>query len=293
MIIKSEIIQENIDRVEQAKRDFSILNDYAKTNDHSVLRTIWDEGRSYGLLSYMTFIDFDRNARINNQQVFYDHKIKIAEFKEVLVNCASDPTVKKILKSKGKVSFAKFINSDKWDLYSGTRRRRSRVRYNDNFVCSAPIISNFCIQNEIDIEDGSRISEHYRIKLAEIDLSLKKELELSKDLTSYIFGHLSQSDYDFRRLNIEHITKLISEELKRKLISIEKGESVKLLEQNDYYGAITQGKIYEVVDKELQSGRLQVQIKNDLGNLRSYPYRIFETVSNLRNNALDQLLGDL
>lgn len=292
MVLKSEIIQQNIDKLEQAKKDFSILNDYSRIDDHSILRQLWDEGRSYGFLSYMTFIDFERHAKKLNQEVFYKHKIKIPEFKKVLIDCAPDPTVKKVLKSKGKASFAKFINSPKWDLYSGTRRRRSRIRYNDNFVSSAAIIANFCIQNEIEIEDTSRISEFYRTPLAEIDLSLKKELELTKDLINYLVNNLSESGYDFKRLNIEHIGKFLSEELRRKLTNIEKGESVKLVEQNDYYGALTNGKVYEVVDKELQSGRLQVYVKNDLGNIRSYPYRIFETVSNLRNDALDLLLGD-
>ena len=78
--------------------------------------------------------------------------------------------------------------------------------------------------------------------------------------------------------------------MKRKLLSLDKGESVKLIEETDYYGALTFGKVYEVVDKEFTSGRLQVHIKNDIGHVRGYPYRLFETVSNLRNSALDDLL---
>jgi hypothetical protein len=291
MIIKSEVIQTNIEKVEQAKIDFSILNDYASTNDNDILRHLWDEGRSYGFLSYMNFIDFMRHSKNLDQEVFYKKKIKIQEFKEVLIKCAPDPNVQKILKSKGKVSFAKLINSPKWDLYSGNRRRRSRgVRYNDNFVASAAIIANFCIQNEIDVEDASRISEHYRKLLPDIDITLKKELEMTNDLLGYMVSSFSNSDYDFRKLNIDHITKFMGEELKKKLLNIENGESVKLIENGDYYGGLTIGKVYEVKDKELQSGRLQVIINNDNGTRRSYPYRLFETVSNLRNSALDELL---
>ena len=84
----------------------------------------------------------------------------------------------------------------------------------------------------------------------------------------------------------------MGEELKKKLLNIDKGESVKLIENADYYGGITLGKVYEVKDKELHSGRLQVVIDNDNGYRRSYPYRLFETVSNLRNSALDDLLND-
>jgi len=84
----------------------------------------------------------------------------------------------------------------------------------------------------------------------------------------------------------------LTEELKKKLVNIEKGESVKLIENTDYYAALTFGKVYEVLDKEIVSGRLQVQITNDDGARRHYPYRLFETVSNLREDALLQILGD-
>lgn len=290
MIITSEVIQINLERVEQAKKDFFILSDYSKTDDHNKLKQIWEEARSYGMISYLNFIDFQRNISNNGQEVFYGHKIKISEFREILIKNATDASVKKILKSKGKVSFAKLINSPKWDLYSGNRRRRGGVRYQDNFVASAGIIANFCIQNEIDVVETNRISDYYTRVLSEIDLTLKKELELTKNIIDYLVNNLSESSYDFRRINIDHISKFMTEELKRKLLSIEKGESVKLIEETDYYGGITFGRVYEVKDKEFSSGRLQVQIKNDIGNIRSYPYRLFETVSNLRNSALDEIL---
>jgi len=293
MFIKSEIIQQNIDKVEQAKIDFSILNDYASTDDNSRLRQLWDEGRSYGFTSYMNFIDFQKLTVKNGQEVFYKKKIKIPEFKEILIKNAVEPSVKKILKSKGKVSFGKFINSPKWELYSGNKRRRGGVRYSDNFVSSAAIIANFCMQNEIFIPEYHRISEYYRIVIADLDFTLKNELELTKNMINYMVENLSLSSYDFKKLNVEHCTKFITEELKRKLTNIESGESVKFVENTDYYGGLTLNKVYQVLDKEIHSGRLQVVILNDLGNRKSYPYRLFETVSNLRNGALDALLEDL
>jgi hypothetical protein len=293
MILKSEIIQKNIEKVEQAKKDFSLLKDYSTTTDDRILRTIWDEGRSYGFLTYMNFIDFERFALKTGQEIFYKKKIKLPHFKEILINNATDESVKKILKSKGKVSFEKLLNSRRWDVLSGNRRRRGGVRYHDNFVSSAAIIANFCIQNEVEIEDVSRISDYYRSLLPELDPTIKAELELTKNLIEYLVVNLSDSQHDFKRLNIEHISKFISEELKRKLTNIEKGESVKLIENTDYYGGLSFGKVYEVVDKEISSGRLQVVIKNDVGNIRSYPYRLFETVSNLREDALLKLLSDI
>jgi hypothetical protein len=248
MIVKSEIIQVNLDRLEKAKKDFSILEDYASTKDAN-LSHLWDEGRAYGLLSYMTFIDFIKNSNKLGQEVFYSKKIKIKDFQDVLVKCATEDTVKKILKSKSKVSFAKLINSPRWDLYSGNRRRRGGVRYHDNFAPATAIIANFCIQNEIDVEDQSRISEHYRRLLPEIDITLKKELELTKDLLNYMVKSFSNSSSDFRRLNVDHVTKSMGEELKKKLLNIEKGESVKLIEDASYYGGLTLGKVYDVKDK--------------------------------------------
>lgn len=291
MIIKSDIIQVNLDKLERAKKDFSILSEYASTSNDTILKHLWDEGRAYGLLSYMTFIDFIKHSNTHGQEVFYSKKIEIKEFQDMLVKCAPDPSVKKILQSKGKVSFTKLINSPKWDLYSGNRYRRGRgVKYNDNFTSSATIIANFCIQNEIEVEDTSRISEHYRKILPDIDLTLKKELEMTNQLLDYMVNSFSNSDYDFKKLNIDHITKSMEQELKKKLLNIEKGESVKLIENADYYGGLTLGEVYQVKDKEIHSGRLQVIIENNSGYKRSYPYRLFETVSNLRNSALDDLL---
>jgi hypothetical protein len=209
------------------------------------------------------------------------------------MNCASDVSVKSILKSKGKVSFEKFINSSRWDLYSGNRRRRGGVRYADNFVNSSAIIANFCIQNEIDVQDSSRISEWYRTNLSPIDFSVKKEIELTNNLVNFMFDSLSEQNYDFRKINVENITKFIHNEIERKMTQIENGESVKLIEGTDYYSALSIGKTYTVKSKDISSGRLTVTIENDLGFSRSYPYRIFETVTNLRNSALDELLNDL
>lgn len=290
MILKSEIIQENLLRLEKATQEFSFLKDYAATDDDQVLRKIWDEGKSYGLMSYFNFLDFIRHSNKTNQEIFYKNKITLPHFREILINNATDLSVKKLLKSKGKVSFTKFINSPKWDLYSGNRRRRGGVRYQDNFVSSASIIANFCIQNEIEVDDTYRISEYYRNLLPEIDMTIKKELFFTKKLIDYMVDSISESSLDFKRMNLDHISKFLSEELKKKLTEIDKGESVKLIEDSQYYGGLTFGKVYEVIDKEINSGRLQVIIFNDVNIKRSYPYRLFETVSNLRNSALDDLL---
>jgi len=290
MKITSEIIQNNIEKLESLKKDFSILTDYENEEDKTKLSELYSVGRTYGLTSYMLLVDFIRESKKNNQEVFYSKKISIKEFKEILVKNATDVKVQSILKSKGKVSFQKFINSPKWDLYSGNRRRRGGYRYHDNFVCSAALIANFCIQNELEIEDANRISEYYTRNLPEIDTSVKKEIELTNKVITFMFDSLEDQNYDFRRINIENLRFFINNEIERKMKEISDGESVKLIDSVDYYSALSPDKVYSVISKDISSGRLTVSIKNDLGFTRSYPYRIFETVTNLRNSALDELL---
>ena len=105
-----------------------------------------------------------------------------------------------------------------------------------------------------------------------------------------MFDSLEDQNYDFRRINIENLRFLINNEIERKMKEISDGESVKLIDSVDYYSALSPDKVYSVISKDISSGRLTVSIKNDLGFTRSYPYRIFETVTNLRNSALDELL---
>jgi hypothetical protein len=293
MKLTSEIIQNNLDKLELMKKEFKILDDYEKESNQDRLSSLYSEGRNYGLSNYMMFIDFIRQAEKLNQQVFYNKKIKLKEFQDVIVDNAIDTSVKNLLKSKGRVSFTKLINSQRWELYSGNVRRRGGVRYHDNFVSSAAIIANFCIQNEIEVLNLSRISEWYKTPLQAIDLSIKKEIELTNDLVGFMFDSLSKQNYDFRKINVENISKFIYIEIKRKMTEIESGESVKLVEGADYYSALSFGKVYTVKSKDINSGRLNVTIENDLGFNRSYPYRIFETVTNLRNSALDELLNNL
>jgi hypothetical protein len=293
MKLTSEIILNNLDKLESLKKDFKLLDDYSKENDSEKLRNMYSEGRPYGFISIMSFIDFIRHQKKLNQEVFYNKKITIKEFQDMLVKNAADVSVKKILKSKGKKSFEKLINSSRWELYSGNKRRRGGLRYSDNFLPSTAIIANFCIQNQIEIEDQSRISEWYTRPLPSIDTTIKKEIDLTNQIVDYMFDSLSSQNYDFRRINVENITKFIQLEIERKMKQIEEGESVKLIETTDYYSGLSQNKVYVVKSKDISSGRLTVSIQNDLGFTRSYPYRIFETVSNLRNSALDELLNDL
>ena len=81
MKITSEIIQNNIEKLESLKKDFSILTDYENEEDKTKLSQLYSVGRTYGLTSYMLLVDFIRESKKNNQEVFYSKKISIKEFK--------------------------------------------------------------------------------------------------------------------------------------------------------------------------------------------------------------------
>lgn len=291
MKLTSEIIQNNLSTIDSLKKEFKILSDYENESDNERLKSLYNEGRNYGLLVHMTFIDYIRHTKKLGQQVFYNKKIKLREFKDVIVNNAIDPKVKSILKSKGKVSFERFLNSPRWDLYSGNKRRRGGLRYHDNFVASSSIIANFCIQNEIEIEDQLRISDWYRTRLPSVDPSVLKEIKLTNEVIDFMFDTLKKQNYDFRRINVDNLKTFIQSEIEKKMKEVDEGESVKLIDSLDFYSGLTPEKIYSVISKDISSGRLTVTIKNDFGFTRSYPYRIFETMTNLRNSTLDQLLN--
>lgn len=296
MKITSEIISSNLDKLESARKTYKILDDYFLEQNDEKLKRIYQVGRSFGFLTYLTFIDFIKQNNLRNQQVFYKKKIKIKEFKEGLVNNAVDPSVKKILQSKGKISFEKLINSPKWEVYAGNRnynRRRGSFRYNDNFIFSSTLIANFCIQNELDIIDTSRISSWYTQHIHVIDPSIHQEIEITSNLVDSLYQSLTAQGCDFKKLNLENIISNIQFEIESRMTQIEQGECVKLVEDSDYYPSLTTNKVYVVKGKKVSAGRLQVEIVNDRGYTREYPYRIFETVTNLRDSAIDSLLIDL
>ena len=291
MKITSEIISINIDLLEKAKKDFLVLEEFSK-NPTPVGRT---EAISYGLLSYVIFIEFIHKTLDNNQQVFYKKKIKNKEFQDILVSCATDLDAKTAAKSKGPKTFGSLINSKRWELFCamGSSYRRRKKRYINNFEKSEAIIANFCIQNEIEISDTSVLNRVYTYRLPDIDLTVKGEIDKTKEIIDFIVNKISESGSDFRRLNYDHLTNIINTELKSRILTIDPGERIKCIElATDTYG-IEVGKVYDVLEKELTSGRLSVYIINDYGHRKRYNYRLFETLTNLRNSALDDLLSDL
>ena len=308
MKLTSEVISVNLDRLEKAQKEFPILSEYQKTLElkngpsldqylTNLTRTLKDECLSYGLKPYIEFIDFIVDSKLTGQEIFYRKKIKNKEFQDVLVANAIDEDAKKSFKSKSKKSFEVLVNSKKWEVFTAnvSNRRRSSRRYNNNIRRSDAIISNFIIQNQIEVKDENsfRVNKYYLNQIPVPDLTIKNEINRTKEIIDFIINKLSESGTDFRKVNYDHLTKTLNNELKNRMLTIEPGEKIKCVEKSPDSTGLTLNKVYDVLSKNIDYGVLKVIINNDNNQSKSYNYRLFETVSNLRNSALDELLNNL
>ena len=300
MKITSEIISHNLNLLEISKRYFPILIEYEKSIntdkiDYSEKNRIALECTAFNLKQYVDFIDFIIEMNKSGQEIFYRKKISNKELQDIMVKQAIDRDAKESFRSKGPKSLEILLNSDdKYELFSAqvSNYRRKRRRYNDNFVGSSAILANFVIQNQLELKFPNRISKYYRISLSPIDRSIKSEIDKTKEVIEFIIDQLSKSDLDFRKLNYTHLTKILNDEIKNRILKIENGEKIKCIQTNSESDGITMDKIYDVIGKEMESS-LYVRIINDFGKNSLYSYRLFETVSNLRDSALDEILKDL
>jgi uncharacterized membrane protein YheB (UPF0754 family) len=308
MKLTSEVISVNLDRLEKAQKEFPILSEYQKTLElkngpsldqylTNLTRTLKDECLSYGLKPYIEFIDFIVDSKLTGQEIFYRKKIKNKEFQDVLVANAIDEDAKKSFKSKSKKSFEVLVNSKKWEVFTAnvSNRRRSSRRYNNNIRRSDAIISNYIIQNQIEVKDENsfRVNKYYLHQIPVPDLTIKNEINRTKEIIDFIINKLSESGTDFRKVNYDHLTKTLNNELKNRMLTIEPGEKIKCVETSPDSTGLTLNKVYDVLSKHIDYGVLKVIINNDNNQSKSYNYRLFETVSNLRNSALDELLNNL
>jgi hypothetical protein len=308
MKLTSEVISINLDRLEKAQKEFPILSEYQKTLElkngasldqylTNLTRTLKDECLSYGLKPYIEFIDFIVDSKLTGQEIFYRKKIKNKEFQDVLVSNAIDEDAKKSFKSKSKKSFEVLVNSKKWEVFTAnfTNRRRTSRRYNNNLRRSDAIISNYIIQNQIEVKDENsfRVNKYYLNQIPVPDLTIKNEINRTKEIIDFIINKLSESGTDFRKVNYDHLTKTLNNELKNRMLTIEPGEKIKCVEISPDSTGLTLNKVYDVISKHIDYGVLKVIINNDNNQSKSYNYRLFETVTNLRNSALDELLNDL
>jgi hypothetical protein len=297
MKLTSEIISSNLERLEKSKKDFPILTQYENCNDFHMKMNLREEANQFNLGTYIEFIDFIKDTKRKNQEVFYRKKITSNQFQETLMRYAYDEDAKKSFSTKSKKSFEVLINSEKWEKFSGNQPNRNRGYRPDNFDGSAAIIANFVIQNGIDVssENLYRISKWYTVRLPEPERSILVEMEQTKELIDRIIETISKCEIDFKKLNFTHLTDKLQEEIKKHMLKIEKGEKIRCVDPSNLEN-ITYSSMYGVIDKKLTSGIigggvLSVLIKNDNGEEMWYPYRHFETATNMRDSFLDELIN--
>lgn len=314
MIITSEIIQSNLLILDKAINAFpklqlfkNLLDEKDKLSNSGSLftkewyrideqiSTVREECRTYKLNSYLDFIEFINSSKKYEQEIFYKKKIKNIDLQTILSKYAVDDEAKLCFSKKTKSTFTKLINSKKWEVYLGDYRPRNRnsKRFSDNMFRTHAIIANYCIQNKIDVSNLSRIKTFYTNLLPEPDLKVSQEISRTSSIIDYIIHKFTESDSDFRKINLEHLILSIKNELRSRILSLGNKEKIKCIEvPNTQTEELTLNKIYEVLDTRLESGVLKVQISNDKDQIKLYYFRNFETMTILRDSFIDDLLGD-
>ena len=301
MVLTLDTIKENLNILERAKEVFKILADYQNilksmsTNYDNELHNreieINREINRYNLTIYSDFIRFINKAESAGQKVIYDEKIKTKTFQKVLEDNAIDETAKKSLRNKTSKTMHIFMNSEKWMKFHGYQSNRGRLRLNDNLSKSESIIANFLNQQEINLEAlaYSRLNKYYTSLLPEPDHTILDEMNRTKFVIDFLIQKVTESGFDFRKLNSRALIENISEEFKKRILDIDKNESVKCISRPDVYG-VSVGTIYKVIDRSLDySGNLKILIQNDYGTNVNCSFKFFETLNSLRSSMLKDL----
>lgn len=301
MVLTLDIIKENLNIFERSKEVFKILSDYEKTlkfmrtsSDNELINKeseLSKEINRYNLNVYSDFIKFINKVEYSGQKVIYEEKIKIKTFQKVLEDNAIDESVKKSLRNKNAKTIHALMNSEKWMKFSGYQSNRGRIRLNDNLSKSDSIIANFLQQQEVDLSDlaFTRINKFYKTLIPEPDLSILEEMKRTQFVVDFLIDKISESGADFRKLNSRALIENLSEEFKKRVLSIEKNETVKCISNPDAYG-VSEGNIYKVIDKSLDwAGNLRILIQNDYGTNVNCSFKFFETLNSLRSNMLRNL----
>lgn len=315
MKITSEIIQRNLIILEKAKKSFPKLKIYEELlksiedissnggrfsdeyiNLEKEKNYLKEEFRAYRIDFYADFIDFIEQTKKFNQEVFYSKKITNKHFQQIISTLAIDDQVKEYLSKKTKSTFKRFLHSRKWDLYTGNQRSsRSRAFYVDNLYRSSAIIANYCIQNEIEIDDlhKHKIKHWYRTLLSEPESQALNEIDKTSKVIDLIIKGFEENEFDIKKINLEHLILSIKNKFTEKMMVLNKNEKIKCVEVSEIdSNLLTLNKVYEVLDLKIYRGVLKVKVIDDAGFETYFFYRNFESIKDIRDVFLDDILGD-
>jgi len=283
-----DIIKKNLEKLDNAIKTFpDILGKYQKSRDPEI-RSL---ANKVGLMNYINFIDWIEKLASTGQSVIINHEIQFKDLKETLANNCIDDSVRDFIKKKTKRGLVTFLNSELYNKYNGGRRGRGRrgTWYSPNFSKSEAILANWMMQNNLE-NSNYVFSSYYTSEISNFESELNTELAITQDITKSLIKKINTIKYDFRKINFNLLKSEIEAKIKQKIMSVSQGEQIKCIEASQ--PGLTLYKIYNVVSYEITSnGNLSVSIKDDNDITRWYSYRLFECITNVRDNNINDILN--
>jgi hypothetical protein len=283
-----DIIKKNLDKLDKASKTFpDIIGKYRNSKNSQEKRNLVEIAYNVGLQSYIRFIDWIEICTEKGQSVIINYTIPFNDFKTALIESCEDAQVKDFIKKKTKKGFITFLNSQLFYTYNGGSQGRNRNYFRNNFSKSETLIANWVMQNDVKLTN-SIISQYYLLEISNFDSEINTEIEITNDIIKSLIKKINTIKYDFRKLNFNLLQSQIGERIKERVLSVDNGEQIKCIEAQH---ALTLNKIYNVEGYEIGSnGNLIVSIKNDNNDRCNYNYRLFESVSKLRESNINNIL---
>lgn len=287
------IINKNLEKLDKAIKTFpKILGKYQKSTDAAERTKIGALASKLGLDMYIQFIKWvDLNKTLGNK-IVYNYEISFGLLKTALIEGCIDTEVKDIIDKKTPKTFATFLNSRDFSKFSGYRFRRQKHRYRNNFSQSESILINYIIQNEIKFDNSyvNGISLHYyKNELPNFESEINTEINVTNDIVKSVLRKIKTIKYDFRKLNFNLLRSEIESKIRDRMLSVDSGEQIKCIEEQP---GLTLDKLYKVDNYQIgNNGNLLVTIINDSNRGCQYNYRLFESISNLRDKSIDDILN--
>jgi hypothetical protein len=301
-----DIIRKNLEKLDSAIKTFpDILGKYKKSiglitpNPTNTERaTIRAYAANLNLTEYTNFIDWVDKISANGERPIYDIQISYTTLKSTILTSCLDSEVTDFIKKKTKAGFTSFLNSKLYASYNGGSRGRGRTKkyYCKNFAKCESLIANYIIQNDLLIEKKPYeyievIPRWYTHEIANFESELNTELEITSDITKSILKKIDTLKYDFRKINFNLLRTEIENKIRERVLSVTSGEQVKCIEESTH---LTLNQLYTVKSYQIgTNGNLLVYVLNDNNSLWQYNYRLFETISKLREDNINSILNFL
>jgi len=276
MVPNHEIIKYNLSLLEEIKSEFPILDDYqsGKVSRESVMGIGFDD--------IVYFMDYIERVKSTGQSLIYEKSPAFREIKTKVIDTSSSQKSKSIFRNKSKNDFIEIFKSYK--VYRRYTNGRNEC-YTEGLETCEPIIFNFFIHNNIDVDLNLFKSRHLLTKITKPTL-FARELKKTQEFISCFLSYAHDQDFDFRKCNIKSLTVELNSKLK-KLMLIEPGYRVRsLIDARN----LTKDAEYEVLDSRVNYlGYLEVKINDNSGHSMYHPYSNFEEKARERHDIFKDL----